>query len=141
VRVSRKSKKKKVALFVDLESARDLQTILKIYDVASTYGDIIYSCLYAEEKDLTLISTMSSDLGRKGFDIRVTIGPNEITMSLDLVEMAYREDADILIACTRKTTLLPAFVEIKKRKKKLIVIAPISAPSALEEIADEIKVV
>jgi len=134
-------KKKRAVLFVDLGSARDLQTIMKIYDLAHSYGNILSSYLYAEEKDLTLISTMSSDLEKKGFEVKVTIGPNEITMALDIVETAYNKNVDMIIVCTRKNTLIPAFVETKKHDKKLIIVAPISAPTSLEEVADEIEVV
>ncbi len=134
-------KKEKIALLIDLDTVRDLQTIIKMYEIANSRGEIVYSCVYAEEKDLTLISTISGEIEKKGAEIKVTVGPSEITMALDIVEFSYGNKIDVIITCTRKNTLIPAFVETRRLGKKLIIMAPISAPASLEEVADEIEVV
>ena len=138
---ARAKKKNKIALLIDLDTVRDLQTIVKMYELAYTRGEIIYSCVYAEEKDLTLISTISGEIEKKGAEIKVTVGPSEITMALDIVEFSYKDKIDTIIACTRKNTLIPAFIETKRLGKKLIIMAPISAPANLQDVADEIEVV
>jgi len=138
---ARAKKKNNIALLIDLDTVRDLQTIVKMYELAYTRGEIIYSCVYAEEKDLTLISTISGEIEKKGAEIKVTVGPSEITMALDIVEFSYKDKIDTIIACTRKNTLIPAFIETKRLGKKLIIMAPISAPANLQDVADEIEVV
>lgn len=134
-------KTNRIALLIDLDTVRDLQTIVRMYELAYTRGEIIYSCVYAEEKDLTLISTISGEIEKKGAEIKVTVGPSEITMALDIVEFSYKDKIDTIIACTRKNTLIPAFIETRRLGKKLIIIAPISAPANLQDVADEIEVV
>ena len=138
---ARAKKKNKIALLIDLDTVRDLQTIVKMYELAYTRGEIIYSCVYAEEKDLTLISTISGEIEKKGAEIKVTVGPSEITMALDIVEFSYKDKIDTIIACTRKNTLIPAFIETKRLGKKLIIMVPVSAPAHLQDVADEIEVV
>ena len=134
-------KPNRIALLIDLDTVRDLQTIVRMYELAYTRGEIIYSCVYAEEKDLTLISTISGEIEKKGAEIKVTVGPSEITMALDIVEFSYKDKIDTIIACTRKNTLIPAFIETRRLGKKLIIMAPISAPANLQDVADEIEVV
>lgn len=134
-------KKSKVALYIDLNSARDLQTILKAYKYSQEYGEVTYACLYAEEKDLSLISVMTMELEKHGIEIKVTTGPCEVTMALDIVGTAYQKEIDYIIVCTRRDVLIPAFVEIKKLGLKLIIFSPISAATTLQEISDEMKVI
>lgn len=134
-------KKNRVALYIDLNSARDLQTILKAYEYSQEYGDIIYACLYVEEKDLSLISTISAEIEKHGIEIKVTVGPNEISMTLDLLELAYQGKINYIIVCTRRDVFIPAFVEAKKMNIKIIILSPISAPASLQEISDEVKTI
>ncbi|MEX0568006.1 MAG: NYN domain-containing protein [Candidatus Njordarchaeota archaeon] len=137
---TKRKKSKKLALFIDLNSARDLQTILRAYELAQEYGEIVYACTYAEEKDLSLIGTINIELEKRGIDIKVTVGPCEITMALDIVELAYQNKIDYITVCTRRDVFIPAFVEAKKLGTKIIVLSPVSAPTGLQEISDEIEI-
>jgi len=134
-------KRKKVALLIDFNSARDLQTIIRSYELAQKRGNILFACAYAEEKDLGLISTMSGELERRGIEIRITTGACEVVMALDIVELSYSDKADIITVCTRRDILMPALIEVKRLGKKLVILSPISIPSNLEEIADEIETI
>jgi len=136
-KLNQRAQNSRVALFIDANSARDFQTILKAYEYAQNYGRIVYASLYAEEKDLTLIGTMSSELSKKGIDIKVAIGPNEISIALDAMEFAYEKKADCIVICTRRESLVPVFKEIKKLDIKTILLAPMSIPAGLSDIADE----
>ena len=134
---NQKTEDNKVALFIDANSARDFQTILKAYESAQSYGRVVYASLYAEEKDLTLIGTMSNELSKKGIDIKVAIGPNEISIALDAMEFAYERKADCIVICTRRESLVPVFKEIKKLDVKTVLLSPMSIPTGLSDIADE----
>lgn len=131
----------RVAILIDANSARDLQTMIKAYELAQNFGRITYAGLYAEEKDLTLIGTISTELAKRGIDIKVTIGPNEISMALDAMEIAYEKKADYLIICTRRDSIIPIFKEAKKLGMMTVVLAPISVPLGFDEIVDETHVV
>ena len=130
-----------VALLIDANSVRDLQSIMKAHELASKYGKIIYASLYIEEKDLAVISTMSNDLSRLGIDVKVTVGPNEINLALDAVELAYQNKVDYIFIATRRDSLIPIFIAIRRRNKKAILLAPISIPMSLKDIADEAYVI
>ncbi|MCR8487138.1 MAG: NYN domain-containing protein [Crenarchaeota archaeon] len=127
----------RVAVLIDANSVRDLKTIIKAYESAQNFGRLIYAGLYVEEKDLTLIGAISSELTKRGIDVKVTIGPNEISMSLDAMEIAYEKKAECIIICTRRDSLTPVFKEIKKLGTKTVVFSPISVPLGFNEIVDE----
>lgn len=126
-----------VALLIDANSVRDLQGIQKAYDLASKYGKIIYASIYLEEKDLAVISTMSNELSRLGIEVKVTVGPNEISLALDAVELVYQKKVEYIVIATRRDSLIPIFTEIRRHNKKAVLLAPVSIPLNLKDIADE----
>ena len=134
---SSESKPTSVALLIDANSVRDIQSIIKSYELASKYGKVIYASLYIEEKDLAVVSTIGNELSRLGIDVKVTVGPNEINLALDAVELAYQSKVEHIFIATRRDTLIPVFVEIRKHNKKAILLSPVSIPLALKDIADE----